>query len=776
MPDGNRYRARRRYARVVVLLRFLIVPAWLLGAFAANRYLPSPHSSSSLSGALPSSSSVTRADEESVKHFVPFLSETVIVQHKSSGLSLAAQLDTVKQALAFDAHAPRALRQIGGAIPITNTLGIFPSSHQSGTTALTYLLFNPSVHAGAQDSLARSYAHRYLGAKGDGLVGVTGPFVDVNAQARQISAALPTVELAVIALIVVIVGLAFRSVFAPVITLLAAGTSYFVSQGLLGLASTNLGVTVPAELQPLIVVLILGVVTDYSVFFLSGFKDEMRSGHGGRNGAVRAVTNVAPLVLTAGVTVAASVAVVMTAHLSLFAALGPGLAISVIVAALVAVSFVPAALSLLGSLAYWPSRPQASVSGVPAAPTAAGVGAASVGAAGAGAAGAERAGAPAAGATDAARSGGFRLKLTRALVLRPVAAVVVLLGVGALAFGVTPLRRASIGLNLLRDLPSSTAPVRTANAAAAGFSPGIVAPTEVLLHGKGVADDTARLALLQHLIAKQHGVSGVLGPGLPVTRADFGLFRSANGNYARYLVVFSQRPYAARAISDLKSLQSRMGSFLSTAGLGTPTVAYAGDTALAADTVSAVRSDLVRIGLLTLAVDFLVLVIFLRSVSTPLLLVAASALVVAASFGIGAWVFGQVLPSSTLGSGGFTFYVPFAAEVLLISFGSDYNLFLVGRIWEMASELPLRHAIAVATTEAASAINVAGLALAGSFAALAFVNLGAFRQLAFVMVVGLLIDTFLVRSLLVPASLSLMGSLTRWPRRRHPKPAVTRAP
>lgn len=163
-------------------------------------------------------------------------------------------------------------------------------------------------------------------------------------------------------------------------------------------------------------------------------------------------------------------------------------------------------------------------------------------------------------------------------------------------------------------------------------------------------------------------------------------------------------------------------------------------------------------GLFTLAVDFLILVVFLRALVAPLVLVTASALVVAASLGVTTWIF-----TGVLGGPGFTFYVPFAAEVLLISFGSDYNLYLVGRMWETEEELPMRRAIARATAQASSAINIAGVTLAGTFAMLALVDLRSFHALACAMVVGLVVDTFFVRSFLVPAALSLLGRTARWP-------------
>src|SRR5690606_31131818 len=99
---------------------------------------------------------------------------------------------------------------------------------------------------------------------------------------------------------------------------------------------------------------------------------------------------------------------------------------------------------------------------------------------------------------------------------------------------------------------------------------------------------------------------------------------------------------------------------------------------------------------------------------------------------------------------GLAYFVPFGAAVLLLSLGSDYNVFLTGRIWQEARGRPLREAVRVAGARAATPIAIAGLVLAASFALLALVPLRAFHQLAFAMTFGLLLDAFLVRTLLVP--------------------------
>ena len=157
----------------------------------------------------------------------------------------------------------------------------------------------------------------------------------------------------------------------------------------------------------------------------------------------------------------------------------------------------------------------------------------------------------------------------------------------------------------------------------------------------------------------------------------------------------------------------------------------------------------------------LVLVALLRGLVAPLYLVAVSLLAPVAALGLTVFVF-QVLGDSTE----ITYIVPIAAGVLLIALGSDYNVFLVGRIWSEARVRPFREAIVVGAAGAARAISAAGLVLAGSFASMAIVPVQVFRELAMMLAAGLLIDAFIVRTLLVPAVIALVGEHSGWPGNR----------
>jgi RND superfamily putative drug exporter len=278
-----------------------------------------------------------------------------------------------------------------------------------------------------------------------------------------------------------------------------------------------------------------------------------------------------------------------------------------------------------------------------------------------------------------------------------------------------------------------------------------------------VAGRRDALVELERLIEQQPRVAGVLGPREVPEGIAEGAVVSSQGDAARYAVVFEDPPLGGPAIDDLEALRSAMPVLLDQVGIDGTRASFAGDTALASETVASTMGDVARIALAALAVNALLLIVFLRSLVAPLLLLASSVLALGAALGITTFVFQGLLGHDEL-----TYYVPFAAAVLLVSLGSDYNVFVSGQIAREATRRPLRDAVAIAAPRASRTITIAGIALAASFAALALIPTRAFHELAFALGVGVLVDAFVVRSLLVPALISLVGQLTWWPWRRRP--------
>jgi RND superfamily putative drug exporter len=662
---------------------------------------------------------------------LPLTADTVVVQRDPKGLSREAQARALARALAVS-KSPQDPEGIAFAFPIANTLGLFPGSRERGTTVLTYLFLGPRASLVDRVREANLYASR-IDRPDDALVGVTGPAPARYRQFLEIDSHLELVEVATVTLILLVVGLTFRGLGAPLLTLFAAAVAFVVSGGAIPWVGERLGVTVPEEVEPLVVALTLGIVTDYAVFFLAGYRRRLLEGLDRVEAARAATIRVTPIVATAGLIVVAGTAALLVGELEFFRAFGPALALTAAVSLLVSVTLVPALLAIVGRRLYWP-----------------GVRAEQVGRA---------------GANDF--SSPVREAAARFVSSVPVSIVLVVLCSGLLVLAATGISHTKLAFRLITGLPSDTEQRRAAEAAGRGFAPGVLAPTILLVEGGASGESRTALVKLEEELEDEEGVAAVIGPREQIPKAPGDFFVAAKAGAARFVVIFEHGPLGSEAIHDFRDLEDRLPELLRGAGLEGRHAGLAGQTALASETVEAVVGSSLRVGAVVLAVNFLLLALFLRALVAPLYLLAASLASVAATLGLTTYVFQDLLGHSDL-----TYYVPFAAGVLLVSLGSDYNVYVIGRIWEELRVRPLREAIAVAVPRASKAISVAGIALALSFAVLALVPLSGFRELAFMMSVGVLLETFLVRTLLIPALVSVFGRTSTWPGRirRPPEP------
>jgi RND superfamily putative drug exporter len=333
--------------------------------------------------------------------------------------------------------------------------------------------------------------------------------------------------------------------------------------------------------------------------------------------------------------------------------------------------------------------------------------------------------------------------------------------VAGLAAVAAPLRDAHLGLALTRGFTERTATARATGAAQSAFVAGAVAPTELVLRGPGLGTRAAQLGRLEDAIARQRGVSAAIGAREEAAIGRRGAFVSRDGSTARLIVFLRGDPFSAPAIATVRRLDDHLPELLAASGLRGTAAALTGATPLARDTVDASRNAIVRLAAAALLVNLLCMILFLRAIVAPLYLIAASSLALLAALGAT-----TVIARDVLGHDDLAYYVPFAATVLLLSLGSDYNVFVVGRIWQEARRRDVADAVAHAAPEASLSITAAGIVMALSFAALALVPLVAFQQLALLMAIGVLIDALVVRSLLVPALVTAVGEVSGWPGRR----------
>ena len=745
MEHGSSGRVADAYARLVIRLRWVVVAFWLAALAIGTVFLPSLGSSDSndVASIIPLDSPAIRAELRSIEAFgFPLTSRTVVVQRDAAGLSPFVQAESVLDALAVNQHPQR--YPLLGALPVTNTWRLFPGARESNTAVLTFLFMVPESGFADQEQAAHRYIDTHLAEPDDHTIGVAGSVPARAQQADLVSGWLPLLELLTVVAIVVLVGLHYRAVLPPMMALAASAVAFLVTMRITGLGEQLLGLAVPAELEPLLVALLLGVVTDYTIFYVSAFRNEFRLS-GDQDAAVRrAISAFTPIVVAAGITVAAGTAALLAAESAFYRAVGPAMAMAIIIGLAVAVTLIPALLAILRRYVLWPAipRPGARVPAV------------------------ERADPMPVRLASQLRRSGFVDWL-----IRPRNAALVLVGsVAALLLCAVPLLHVRLGIGFTQSLPSSNPVRQAADAASAGFAPGITSPTTLLLEAPGITRERRALERLQRAVAARPGLAGVLGPADNFTPLEAGIVLAKDTDAARMVIVFDHDPLGATAIEDLAALRRALPDLVRDSGLAHVDASIAGDTALAEGLIDGTGSDLVRIAIAAIIINLLLLAGFLRALVAPLFLLGSSVLALGASLGLTTFLFQDVMHGD-----GITFYVPFAAAVLLVSLGSAYNIFAVGHVWEYARRMSLREAVLRAVPESTRAITAAGVTLALSFGMLVVIPLLPFRELAFAMTVGIMLDAVVVRSLITPALLALVGPVSGWPgsRLRHRRLVTT---
>ncbi|HWC26189.1 MAG TPA: MMPL family transporter [Solirubrobacteraceae bacterium] len=713
-----------RFAALIVRARVVIVVGWVAIAVAVTLALPSIREAQvgALGDLVPAGAEAIETEQRSAELFrFPLLSRTVVVVRNDDGLRVDNQALIARRLVALNGGELPMLRGTRG-YAFSNAFGVAPLVRERSTTTLIPLLFPPEVGQNGRIQAARLFANRYVApAAPDAFVGVTGAIAARGEQADIIADKLPLVELATLVFVLGAVALYFRAFLAPIVNLVAVALAYLIAIRVVAALGQLIGVSVPSEVQPVVVALLFGVVTDYSLFFLSRFRRRLAEGDAPAEAARRTTAELTPIILTCGLTVAAASAALVVAEVGFLQAFGPGMAMSILVALAVSMTFIPATLALLGQRLFWPRAPS-----------------------------------PASGGERGGRRRGIAHRVVATAVRAPRRTIAgCLLALAAMGAGATGIE---LGNPLVRGLPPEN-DARVAYAhASRGFVPGVLSPTVLVVERPGITFQRAELARLQRLLDAQPGVAEVVGPASNPTGVPLGVVLARNGSAARYVIVLHADPLGAAAIRRLGVLHDRIDELLARAGLPQAQASFAGDTALSRETIDNTVGDLWRVVPAVLLAVLLVLVAFLRGLVAPLYLVAAAALAPLAALGLAVALFEGIL-----GQGELTYYVPVAAGVLLVALGSDYNIFLVGRVWHEAQRQPLDQAVVTAGAGAARAISAAGIVLAMSFGAMALVPISAFRELAFIMAAGLLIDAFLVRTVLVPAVISLVGYRSGWP-------------
>jgi RND superfamily putative drug exporter len=708
-----------RGGRAVVWLRFLIVPAWIAATAMAVTHLPSAFEAeaSELGSLLPHSSEALEVERKAIETFgLPLLSRTMVVARQPRGFSASQASAAARYIAAADrSKKPRSVK----ALPLTDPRKMLGSG-RAGTTIVIYLYLDPGLSEEESQESAERFAAGFGRATSAPLVKVTGALPGTRSETKLAEDNLIWVELATALLVVAILALYFRSPGVPLLGLTTVAVAYLCADRVLGWIAENYGLSIPREAEPVIVALIFGVLTDYLVFFVSGYRQRARQGIRTLDAVSETTSELLPVVLTAALMIAGATLTLLLSGVRFLSAFGPSMAVAVTASALVAMTLVPAALAIFGRAMLWPRG-----------------------------LGKQPAGENGPKEEEASDEGpGARGRLIDIAIRLP--ALTALVCIAALLAAASGLRNLELGNPVMRGLPETSEPRQGYDAASIGIGPGVLGPTMLVLEEAGIAGQEGGLASLQAQLEREPGVVVVLGPADQPVPSRAGIMLAPNSSAARYVLVLEGDPDGAHAIDALSQVEADLPAMLERSNLPGAHAGITGDTTIASELTEETASAFERVTPAALVVLLVLLWILLGSWSAPLYLVGSSLLVVAAALGLTVYVFQDLL-----GYGELAFFVPIASAILLLALGADYNVFLISRIWREAESQELRPAIRSAGIRAGRAITVAGVILALSFAAIALIPIQGFREIAFALCVGLLLDTLLARTLLVPALVAI---------------------
>jgi RND superfamily putative drug exporter len=739
--------------RFVVRFRFLVVLVWILLLVVSTRALPSLGSEVNndntqfLPASAPSSLAASLA--------TPILgnsnteSQVVIVGLDSSGPLTAADQAALTREVTVARRVPRVLSAKEVAISHDGRVAQLVVDVQVNQFDITT---QKTVVDDLQATFPKAAAPKTLELH------LAGPIATNVANQSSSSTTGNKTEVFSFIFIIILLLLIFRSLLAPLLTLLPAAFALLVSTRFIGgLGAHGLKISEITEL--LLIVLLLGAGTDYGLFLVFRVREEIRRGLEAKDAVAHALVRVGESISASAGTVILALLTLLLASFGIYQDLGIPLALGVAVMLLAGLTLLPALLAVFGNAVFWPSQ-----------------------------------------LGSGANKEGAWGQIASRLVRRPART----LGIGVvifacLALGALGYRSGGFGGALNAPVGSDAAagnaivarhfPQSSANPVNLVFAyrqpiwdnPSEVATAEAVLRSSGQFRQlagpldpngaTLSPATYAHLHAElgaPHALGTTEPAGLSVPAPQYNAYRSTaqfvspDGRTVQFEATLTAGGQQSTAALDATP---RIRAIVSDAAVrsGARTSGVAGEAAALYDVSSASNHDLFHIFPIAILAIALLLALVLRSLVAPLYLIVSVAISYLAALGVSTIAFIDIG-----GSGGLTFILPFLMFIFLLALGEDYNILVMTRIREEAQRQPLREAVVHAVARTGPTVSSAGLVLAGSFGVLAFAGGGGpsggqIRDIAVGLAVGILMDTFLVRTLLVPSTVALLGRCNWWP-------------
>jgi RND superfamily putative drug exporter len=777
-----------------VRLRWLVVAAWVVGAIAAVSLLPSLSSVTQnnntkfLPASAPSSHAAELAAPFGTAALVPI---PVVAARSESALTSAdiTALTALQGTLKSVAGVSRVLdagRSPDGHAEQLVVLAQQGGGNQNYATDLVNGLRTKITQAGLPAGLQ---AH---------LAG------DIAAQVDQQKASGNTgnkIQLLSVVFILALLVLIFRSFTLALTTVAPALFSVLISGPLVAEAAKH-GLQVSPLAQFLLIVLVLGAGTDYGLFLVFRVREELRAEQHGaagenypgsrglgsslladlihprppaRSAIVRSVTKVGESITFSAATVIAAVLTLLFATFSFYSDLGIPFAIAIGVILIAGLTLLPALLSIrLSLLAVKRSLFRAIFGRPKLLPW---------------------------NIQGSGKSGVWG-RVAGRIVRHPAPTLLAGIAVfGGLSFAVFGYTAAGFGGNTAPPAGSDSAtgqtlltkyfPQSSANPTTLIFrfstpvwqDPGPLAAATSQLRASGLFTQVtgplnptgavltpAQYTALHNQLGPAKALPAVPPPGIGVPVADYVAYRATSnfvtpdGRTVQYSTgLKAGDPGSTSAMNAVPAVRATTTTVAKS--IGAADSAVGGEAPAIYDISSISNSDLKRVIPIAILVIGILLAIVLRSLVAPLYLIASVGISYLAALGLSVLLFVKIG-----GSGGLVFFMPFLMFIFLLALGEDYNILMMTRIREEAQKLPLREAVTRALSVTGTTITSAGLVLAGTFVVFGIVagsgsGGSQFRDIALGLALGILMDTFLVRTLLVPSTVVLLGRWNWWPSR-----------
>ena len=687
--------------------KWIVLFAWLLLVFGGGALgLPAKFSEAEENEStsfLPGEAESTKALEVTEKLQEGELAPTVVVYRRAAGLTAADREEIARDVRELD----RVTSEYRNTTPFAE-----PEVSRDGTTALVRNQIRGTGEG--QDIIDPVQDYREAvsadGRAPPGLdVKVGGP-AGLSADAIEVFEGINgTLLLSALALVIFLLIVIYRSPvfwFFPILAVVFAE----IATRSFGYGLTELGVTVNGQSSSIMSILVIGAGTDYALLLVARYREELRKHEDRHDAMAIALRRAGPAIIASGLTVSAAVLSLMLAKVNGTAGLGPTGALGVAVAILAMITFLPALLTIVGRRPFWPFVPY----------------------------GPEHAARGRIEKRFAARShqvdethGGWR-RVGEYVAARP--ARVGLGGLAVLAVMALGLLNFSTGLTSADTFRDTVESVEAQDLIAQAFPGGTAAPTDIVVRDGGNVERVAAAA------GRVDGVAAV--SPRPVEEGPEGVLLAAFLDYD---------PYSKAAYDVVPDLRDAVRS-------AAPGTLVGGPTAVEVDLREAAADDTRLLIPIALVIVFVILVVLLRALLAPVLLILTVVASFLAALGVGAIVFDVIF-----GFPGSDPSLPLFAFIFLVALGVDYNIFLMARVREETLKHGTRDGMLRGVAVTGGVITSAGIVLAGTFAVLGVLPLVFLTEIGFVIAFGVLLDTFLVRSVLVPALVFAIGPKVWWP-------------